>query len=100
MDETMNSYYKCASGGRFVTIWPSVTGERHFYDVVSGADDEAFASLGDGNHTVTRVTVTEAAAIVLTELGTPVKTTVDSLAGMIRRWRDDFDSQDREPIRS
>lgn len=90
----MNSYYKCEFAGRSVTVWPCITDERHFYDVViAEVDDPATA------RTVTRLTADEAASYVLTELGTPVRTTVDSLAGMIRRWRDELGSQVREPVR-
>jgi hypothetical protein len=80
----MNSYYKCASGGRTVTVWPSITVEAGFYDVVVTADDCANV------RRIHRVTVDEAAAVVVTELGAPLGTTCDALAGMIRRWREEY----------
>lgn len=94
----MNSYYKCASGGRFVTIWPTVTDEAAFYDVVYGDDVDEASDVWDVEkvRVAQRVTVFEAAAIVLTELGTPVRTTVDNLAGMISRWRVEFDEYTAE----
>jgi hypothetical protein len=91
----VNSYYRCECGGRVVTIWPSITDESGFYDVVYGdVGDEA------NMRTVTRLTVTEAASYVITELGAPVATTLDILAGMIRRWRDEYEAEMREPVRS
>ena len=90
----VNSYYKCESGGRFVTVWPCITGEAGFFDVVYGdVGDEA------GNRTVTRLTSTEAASYVITELGCPVATTLDILAGMIRRWAVALAEQTIEPVR-
>jgi hypothetical protein len=91
----VNSYYRCESGGRVVTIWPCITGEAGFYDVVYG-------NVGDDANmrTVTRLTVGEAASYVLTELGTPVATTLDILSGMIRRWRAAYEAEMREPVRS
>lgn len=81
----MNSYYRCASGGRTVVIWPAITSESGFYDaVITDADDTS--------RTVRRITAYEAASIVLTELGTPVKTTVLAVEQMIRRWRAELDA--------
>ena len=89
------SYFKFTIGGRFVNVWPAATGETGYFDVQYGdvggdVNDESW---------VQRVTAYEAAVYVVTELGAPHKTTVASLEGMIRRWRDDFEAQDREPIR-
>jgi hypothetical protein len=90
----VNSYYRCECAGRVVTIWPSITDESGFYDVVYGdVGDEA------NMRTVSRLTVTEAASYVLTELGTPVATTLDVLSGMIRRWREAYECEMREPVR-
>ena len=86
------SFFKCESGGRFVVVWPTVTGESGFYDVVYGTSD-------DDAVTVDRLTAFEAASYVVTELGAPHATTVDSLAGMIGRWRAEFDAMGREPVR-
>jgi hypothetical protein len=91
----VKSYYRCECGGRVVTVWPSVTEESGFYDVVFGdVGDEA------GMTTVTRLTVTEAAAYVITELGAPVATTLDILSGMIRRWREEYEAEAREMVRN
>lgn len=87
----VNSYYKCECAGRTVTVWPCITGEAAFYDVV-------ISDFGQTEpRTVTRLTVREAACYVITELGAPVATTVDVLAGMIGRWRVEFEQQEREP---
>lgn len=90
----MNSYYKCESGGRTVTVWPAVTGEPGFYDVVV----DRVAGAGSARN-LPRVTAYEAASIVLTELGTPVRTTIAAVEGMIRRWRAELDAQVSEPVR-
>lgn len=84
----MNSYYKCASGGRSVTVWPCCSGESGFYDVVYG-------NIGDepGMRTVVRITAFEAASYVVTELGAPASTTLNALEGMIRRWREEYDAE-------
>ena len=90
-----NSYYRCECAGRVVTVWPCITGEAGFYDVVYG-------DVGDERNmrTVTRLTVHEAASYVITELGAPVATTMDILSGMIRRWRERYEAEMREPVRS
>ena len=88
------SYFNCESGGRFVNVWPADTGETGYFDVVFGDVDDDMSGVW-----VWRVTAYEAAAYVMTELGAPHKTTVASLEGMIRRWREEFEAQDREPIR-
>ena len=86
------SYYRCQTADRFVNVWPAVTGESGFYDVVYGTTDENAVTLD-------RLTAWEAASVVVTELGIPHATTVDQLAGMITRWRAELDSMDREPVR-
>ena len=85
------SYFKFTIGERFVNVWPAATGETGYFDVVYGDMDNVSC--------VQRVTAYEAAVYVVTELGAPHRTTVESLEGMIRRWREEFDAQDREPIR-
>ena len=90
-----NSYFRCESGGRHVTIWPCITGERSFYDVVYGSiGDEC-----DDNRTATRLTAREAAAYVLTELGVGVGVTLDGLTRTVATWRAEYESQGREPVR-
>ena len=89
----MDSCYRCEIADRFVNVWPAVTGESGFYDVVYGTTD-------DDAVTLDRLTAFEAASVVVTELGVPHATTIDQLAGMITRWREEFDSQGREPVRS
>ena len=89
----VNSYYKCASGGRIVTVWPAMTGESGFFDTITSD----FGDTGEPRSSL-RVTAYEAASIVLTELGTPVRTTIVSVEGMIRSWRTELDSQVVEPV--
>ena len=89
----VNSYYKCESGGRTVTVWRAATGESGFYDVVI----DRVVGPGSASN-VPRVTAYEAAAIVLTELGTPSATTIASVEGMIRRWRDELDEAERQHV--
>ena len=97
----MNSFFKCASGGNTVVVWPTITGESGFYDTVTVVGgDESTAT------TLTRLTAYEAAAVVMTELGAPLATTlmteheaVASVEGMITRWRTEFDAEVREPVR-
>ena len=83
-------------------VWPAVTGERHFYDVVI-VQPARPGVVGDvdgmESRTVDRLTSHEAAAYVLTELGVPHKVTLDSLSGMIQRWRTEYENQVREPVR-
>jgi hypothetical protein len=91
----VKSYYRCECAGRVVTVWPCITDEAGFFDVVYGdVGDEA------NMRTVVRLTVFEAAAYVMTELGVPASTTMDALSGMIQRWRDEYEAEAREMIRS
>lgn len=89
----MNSFYGAMNSDRFVTVWPCVTGERSFYDVVYGPrvddeqpEDRRFTTL-------TRVTAFEAAAIVLTEVGVGLGVTLDGVTRAIATWRVELDEQ-------
>lgn len=84
----VNSYYKCAIGGRFVTVWPAMTGESGFYDVVYGEEARY-----EQARRASRVTAREAAAYVITELGAPHATSIDSLTRMIGNWRAEYDAE-------
>ena len=86
----VNSYYKCAIGGRFVTVWPAMTGESAFYDVVYGEEARY-----EHARRASRVTAREAACYVLTELGVPHATSVNSLTRMISNWRAEYDAEYR-----
>ena len=82
-----NSYFQCQSADRFVTVWPSMTGERAFYDVTIGD------TVGEPNaEHYRRVTAFEAAAIIITEIGCGVGMTNDGLARRIGDWRRELDA--------
>jgi hypothetical protein len=90
------SFYHCEFGDRFVNVWPADTGESGFYDVCFGPMDGDEVYCGTWSW---RMTAREAAAIVITELGAPLATTLDALEGMIVRWRAELDDMVREPVR-
>ena len=94
-----NSFFGAMSRDRFVTVWPCITGESAFYDVVYGprVDDE---QPGDVRFSrADRVTAFEAAAFVLSEVGVGYGMTLDGVTRQIVEWRVDLDAQGREPVR-
>lgn len=91
----VNSYYPVQTADVFVTVWPAVTGERHFYDVSYGPivrdHDDDYATLKASTR-VDRVTAFEAAAIVITETGLPYGETNNSIARRIADWRAEYEA--------
>ena len=88
-----DSYFKFECAGRIVTVWPAMTGEAAFYDVIVSD----FGDTGEPRSSL-RVTAYEAGAIVFTELVVPIGTTMGSMEKMIRSWRTELDSQAVEPV--
>ncbi|WP_395160437.1 hypothetical protein [Ilumatobacter sp.] len=80
----MSSYFQSTSADRVVTVWPCVTGESAFYDVVYGdTSGEDYVPMG----TADRVTAREAACYIVTEIGCPFGATIETITRQIAVWR-------------